>query len=117
MAKATVLSPLEDCKTLHYAHTSAVAVDDIILLNGRVLVAYADAAANASAQYLHTIPELEAAVTPTDVIVSGDIAYWDNTNNVFTKVTTSNTKCGVFRKAKASGIAVANLELNIAIAL
>jgi predicted RecA/RadA family phage recombinase len=41
----------------------------------------------------------------------GDLVYWDNTNKVFTKTATSNTKAGVAATAKASGTAVGRVKL------
>jgi len=41
----------------------------------------------------------------------GDTLYWDNTAKVFTKTTTSNTKCAVAAAAKASADVTASVRL------
>jgi predicted RecA/RadA family phage recombinase len=41
----------------------------------------------------------------------GDIVYWDDTNKVFTKTSTSNTKAGYVVTAKASGDTSAHVRL------
>lgn len=41
----------------------------------------------------------------------GDVVYWDNTAKVFTKTTTSNTKCGVVVSAKLSATATGRIKL------
>ena len=41
----------------------------------------------------------------------GDTIYWDNTNHVFTKTSTSNTKCALCVAAKGSSAAVGRIVL------
>lgn len=41
----------------------------------------------------------------------GDIVYWDDTNKVFTKTSTSNTKAGYVAAAKASGGTTGRIRL------
>lgn len=111
MSKATVLSPSHANKTIHLAHTAAVAADDVLLLNGRVLIAYSNHAANESGQWYFQCDEIEHAKAAV-AILAGQTAYWDNAASVFTNVVGTNTKCGVFRKAQLAGDASCNLRLD-----
>jgi len=110
MALASVVCMPQHLRTLNHTDASAQAVDTILLISGRVCVAYGDLAANEEGSYIYEASELEvptAAVT----IVAGETAYWDNGAQLFTNVVGTNTKCGMFRKAAASGDAIASMEL------
>lgn len=43
---------------------------------------------------------------------AGDVVYWDDTNKVFTKTSTSNTKCGYAVAAKLSGDTTGRINLS-----
>jgi predicted RecA/RadA family phage recombinase len=43
---------------------------------------------------------------------AGDVVYWDDTAKVFTKTTTSNTKCGYAVAAKLSADVVGRISLS-----
>jgi len=108
MALATITSG-HKYDALKHSHTAAIVAGTIMLLLSRVLVARNDSAANAANVFIHEadIEAPKAAVT----IVAGDTAYWDNTNNVFTNVVGTNTKCGMFTEAAATADAVAQIHL------
>jgi predicted RecA/RadA family phage recombinase len=80
-----------------------------ILNNSHVLIPLNTADAAASNAFVY---QAEITNAPTDTGAAwaiGDTIYWDNTNHVFTKTSTSNTKCGYALEAKASGDAVSGL--------
>ena len=106
-----VKSPSEHNRTIHYAHSAAVSTDDILLVNGRVLIAYADLAADEEGMYFIIADEVEAPKAAV-AIAAGDAAYWDNGASNFTNVVGTNTKCGMFRKAAVGGDANGNLRLD-----
>ncbi len=111
MAKATNLTDSLRTKTLKYTHTAAVAEDDIILLGGRVLIAFDDYLANAEGVYVHGGERVEAPKAAV-ALTSGETAYWDNGAANFTNVVGTNTKCGIFVEDKLGGDALCVLELD-----
>ncbi|MFQ5737142.1 MAG: DUF2190 family protein [Thermodesulfobacteriota bacterium] len=112
MATATNLTDSLRTKTLKYKHTAAVAINDIILLGGRVLIAIAAVLANAEGVYIHAAERVEMPKEAPLVITAGDTVYWDNTNAVITKTATANTKCGIAVEDAASADTVVVIELD-----
>lgn len=102
MAKAYNLADSVRTRTLKYKHSSAVAKDDVILLGGRVLVATGAFGANEEGVYIFAVSMLEVTTAASQAWTAGATIYWDNTNAVFTTVSTSNTKCGIAYEDKAS---------------
>ncbi len=116
MAKATVLCPTEKLDTLTNTPGAAVAVDDIVVINTRICVAYADVAAGAKGEFIHRAEEIEAPKAAV-AITEGDTAYWDSAANVFTNVVGLNTKCGMFLESALAGDATARLRLDNSVAV
>lgn len=112
MAKAKVRCSIGKVKTLQHTASGAIAVDDIVVVNGRVCVAYADIANGDSGQMIYQADEIDAPKASGVTIEAGDDAYWDNGNSVFTNVEGSNILCGIFRQGAGSSATECNLELN-----
>ena len=114
MAKATITSG-QDFDSLKMAAPAAVAAGDIVVIGGRVLVAYSDAAQNAQNVYVHEA-RLEAPKAAV-AIASGATLYWDAAANVFTTVAVGNTKCGMAIEPALAGDALVQIaftnEVNI----
>lgn len=98
-------------KTMNHTPGTLLAVDEIRLINGRVCVAFGDIAASEEGSVIYAAEDIEAPKAAV-AITEGETAYWDDTAKLFTNVLTSNTKCGIFRKAALSGDANARLELD-----
>lgn len=110
MPSATVRGPSHRIKTLVHAPAADASVDDVLLVNGNVLIAYGDIATGVDGEWIYAATDVEvskAAVT----ILEGQPAYWDDTAKLFTNVATANTLCGKFVKAAASGDALAYVDL------
>lgn len=94
MAKGTLIDSLENTRTLKYANASAVAMGDVVVVNGQVLVALGDYSAAAVGLYAYrgkvSLPKTVAQAQP-----AGSIIYWDATNGVTTTTATSNTRLGI----------------------
>lgn len=100
----------DNIRTLTRAAGTAIVADTIELIATRVTFAYADIAASAAGEMVYQADEIDvpkAAVT----IAAGETAYWDNAAGLFTNVVGTNTKCGMFLEAAASGDAAARMEL------
>ncbi|WP_167631571.1 DUF2190 family protein [Mariprofundus ferrooxydans] len=102
MAKVTTRPSINDVDYLKIAHTAAVAIDDIIVINGRVLVSLGDYAANEAGLYAYGADNITGPKEAPLVINPGDTLYWDATNAVLTKTATANTKCAICKEASAS---------------
>lgn len=87
-------------ESIKLAHTAAVAKGDIILANGRVLVALDDYAANADGIY--AIEALVEAPKAAVAIAAGATLYWDDTAKNVTTTVGTNTKCGYAIEAALS---------------
>lgn len=96
-----IVSPDYDSET--YAHSAITAAHTFYLINGRVLLALNDAAANADNVFVYEADDIRGVPKAAVAVAAFDPAYWDDTNKVFTNVATGNTKCGMFRVAAASG--------------
>lgn len=75
-----------------------------------IAIAVMDAAIGATVAALVT----GVADVPSDTGTAwsaGDIVYWDDTNKVFTKTTTSNTKAGYVTAAKLSAGTTGRIRL------
>lgn len=97
MANPTVTAirdSIGNCRTLKKAHTAAVVVGEIVVINGQVLVAVNAKAADAENAYIYR-GKIEAPKEAALAINVGDVVYWDATNEVVTKTATANTKMGV----------------------
>lgn len=102
---------LERITTVKYTHTSATVKDTMYLLNTRVMLAMNSADANALNIYM--IGGLVEYASDTGTAwAAGDKLYWDDTNKVFTKTSTSNTLCAMAYEAKASAAATATILLS-----
>ena len=105
----TVRGAMDQLVTIKYTHTAATVSDTIYLLGGRVMLAANSAAANVENVFLLRghIEHAKAAVAVT----GGATLYWDDTNKVFTTVSTGNTKAGFAMEAAASGDATVQMFL------
>jgi predicted RecA/RadA family phage recombinase len=107
---AEIRDSLSNARTGRHTHTAAVAAGDELLVNGSLVVAINDAAANAENVYAYRgrFSIAKAAVA----VAAFEAAYWDDTNKVVTNVATGNTRCGIFVEAAAAGDAEAVVNIN-----
>lgn len=89
-------------RTLIYAHSSSVEVNQVIVTSsGVVCIAVNAAAANVNNAYIYwgkvTLPKQ----FPLTIAV-GDRVYWDAVNGVITKTASGNTFCGICVEAAVS---------------
>jgi len=93
MATGTVIDSIQNIRTLKLAHTAAVALNEVIVSGGCVLIAVNAALINADNSYVYmgkvTLPK--AAPLAIDV---GDIVYWDVADGNLNKSSSGNTMCG-----------------------
>lgn len=111
MGTATVFTDMQHVKTMRHTPGSALSVDEVALINGRVCVAFADIAASEQGEVIYEADDVEMDVLSTDTFTEGDVVYWDNTNSRLTSTSTSNTKCGMALASKASGVATMRIQL------
>jgi len=111
MAQVTTRPAINDVDYLKIAHTAAVAEDDIIVINGRVLVALGTYAINEAGLYAYEAGNITAPKEAPLVINPGDTLYWDDTAKVFTKTATANTKSAICKEAAASADTTVVLDL------
>ena len=98
-------NPLE--VTAPYAVTAGAG----LLVGSLFGVAHSDAA-NGADVVIAIEGVFDLKTKTTDVAAQGAIAYWDNTNKEVTVTATSNTKIGVFTKAKVNGATTSLVRLN-----
>ncbi|MEW6115656.1 MAG: DUF2190 family protein [Nitrospirota bacterium] len=110
MATATILSGVNKSRTLRYKHNAAVAVNDVIVGNGHVLVALGDYAANAEGVYAFrsraSFPK-EAALAVT----AGDKMYWVAAAGNANKTAAGNTLMGIAVEDAAAADTTVTVEL------
>jgi predicted RecA/RadA family phage recombinase len=111
MPSAVVRCPSHRVKTLTHAPAAAATVDDILLVNGNVLIAYADIALGVDGEWIYEATDVEVPKVAATAITEGDAAYWDDSEGNFTNVSTDNTLCGKFTKAAASADTAAYIDL------
>lgn len=110
MAKAVLRGGLGELRTLKHAHTSAIEANDILVVNGQVLVACNDYEADEEGAYVFRGPVEFPKEAPL-VIATGDVCYYVAGNGNVNKTSTANTKVGTPRKAAASADTVVLIEL------
>lgn len=115
MATGQIRSQLEHTKTLKVAHTAAVAIGDIVVNNGQVLIAINAALISADNIFAYDCRKVEMPKAGGLAINPGDVVYWDATNSVINKTSSGNTKAGMCVEAAASADAtvIINLKPNI----
>lgn len=111
MPSAVVRCPSHRVKTLTHAPSADATVDDILLVNGNVLIAYADITATEDGEWIYEATDVEVPKVAATAITEGDAAYWDDTAKVFTNVVGTNTLCGKFTKAALAADTVAYVDL------
>ena len=114
MATAELLS--DEIKTFNDLAAADLEAGEISLINGLVCIAYAALASGAEGAFVYHGDMIEGPMAAV-AIDAPAVAYWDDTAKVFTTVTTSNTKCGVFTENRAGTESTAVLELDNSINL
>jgi predicted RecA/RadA family phage recombinase len=91
---------ITNLRTLQYANAAAVAGGDIIVVNGRALIAVnaTDAAADNAYVYMGKVSFTKQAGVAIDV---GELGYWDATNEYVNKTGAGNTAVGFCIEAAA----------------
>jgi predicted RecA/RadA family phage recombinase len=84
------------------AHTAAVAVKEILLLQSKVVMALNASDANAENIYVYRADAIRVPKTAGQAWAPGALIYWDNTAKSFTTTTTSNTLAGYIAAVAAS---------------
>lgn len=104
-----IVSPSERVKTVGLAHTAATTAKTPAVINAHAFIPLNTADADARNAFVYDA-EIDAAPAETGVAWAvGDKIYWDATNGVFTKTTTSNTLAGYVLEAKLAAAAVSGL--------
>lgn len=92
--------------------STAVAVGGIIAFSGMIgVAATAGETGEVIAVYIEKVWTVNAKTA--DVIVVGDVLYWDSTNKELTKTSTSNTKAGRAMSVKGAVAGTVNIKLNV----
>jgi predicted RecA/RadA family phage recombinase len=93
MPTGTVIDNIQNARTLKLAHTAAVALNEVIVSNGLVLIAVNAALINAENIYVYMGKVTLDKAAPL-VIGLGDIVYWDEADGNVNKSSSGNTMCG-----------------------
>lgn len=93
MALATARDSIENLRTVKYTHTAAVAVNEIIMVSGVVLIAVNAALANAANAYIYS-GKVEMPKNNSLVISEFDQLYWDAADSELNKSPAGNTLLG-----------------------
>lgn len=103
---------IQEGNVLSYtAGGTAVASGAVVLVGKRIGVALADIAANATGS-LSMEGVWQIAKLATDVIVQGDLLYWDAANSRLTSTAGANTLAGYAAAPAGNGIAIVNININ-----
>ena len=92
-----------------YTPTSDVAAGDVVVQGSMVGVANRDITANELGAL--TVDGVFDFTKGSDTITAGAKVYWDDTNNVATTTSTSNTYIGMAVAAAASGDATVRVKM------
>lgn len=104
-----IVSPSLRVKDIGFAHTAATVAKTPIVINTHAFIPLNTADADERNAFVYD-SEIDAAPAETGVAWAvGDKIYWDATNGVFTKTSTSNTLSGYVLEAKLSADAVSGL--------
>lgn len=104
-----IASPSELVKNVGFAHTAATTAKVPVVIATQAFIPLNTVDADERNAFVYE-SEIDNAPTDTGTAwVPGDALYWDATNGVFTKTSTSNTLCGHALQPKASGDAVSGL--------
>lgn len=110
MAKATITSG-QYYESLTLIATAAIALGDIVVINGRVLVALNTAAIGEKVAFAHEA-RIEAPKVAATAVGAGATMYWDATNQVFTPtVAVGLIKCGMAIAPAAAADALVQMTL------
>lgn len=93
MPTGTVIDSIQNARTLKLAHTAAVALNEVIVNSGLVLIAVNAALINADNSYVYTGKVTFPKAAPLAIDV-GDIVYWDVADGNINKSSSGNTMCG-----------------------
>lgn len=111
MATGIIQDTIQNIRTLVYAHSAAVVVNEVIVTSsGVVCVAINAAAANIDNAYMYLGKGNFPKEAPL-VIAPGDKVYWDATAGKVTKTAAGNTYCGVCVEAAASAATAVTILL------
>jgi len=111
MPTARLDSGFDDLDTLMHTPTIDTPVETVVVINGRVCVAYGTVKANTAGRFIFQAPEFQVPIAAVTV-VEGDGMFWDAGANLFTNVATGNIKCGYFLEPATAtdGVAAAKLD-------
>lgn len=112
MATATLRCATSRILTVEHAPAAAAVVGDILLVNGRVLVAYDDLAISEAGQWMIKADEMEVPKAAGEAWAAGDVVYWDDTAKAFTKTATANTKAGYVQEAALTAATLGIIALD-----
>ncbi len=93
MAVGNAMDAITNIRTIKYAHSTAVELNEIILNNGAVLVAVTAAAISTDNAYMYK-GKMSMPKTAALAIDQMDKVYWDDTAKEINKTPTANTECG-----------------------
>jgi predicted RecA/RadA family phage recombinase len=111
MATAIVRGGIDYSRTLKYAHTSAVAAGDVLVVNGNVVVANNAYAANAEGIYTFR-SRVEFPKEASLAINPGDKCYWVAGAGNVNKTSAGNTAIGICVEAALAADTVVLVELS-----
>jgi predicted RecA/RadA family phage recombinase len=91
---ATARDSSKNLRTLKHTHSAALAVGEVLIYNGQVLVACNASAADAENVFVYR-GRVELDKTAALAINPGDVVYWDDTAKEANKTASANTKAGI----------------------
>lgn len=110
MSTATIRDAITNTRTIKYAHTAAVAIGEIIMVNGVVLIAVNAALANADNAYIYS-GKVEVPKNTSLQIDQWDQVYWDVADDEVNKSPAGNTLLSYCLEDAASSAATVVIML------
>ena len=102
MAKQAI--EIQDGDSINYVAAGAIAIGDVVVFEASIGIANDDAVLGDTISVSLT-KAWEMTAATADVIVVGNILYWDAGNSVLTTVSTANTLAGRAISAKEAAVA------------
>ncbi len=93
METGTLIDSAPNARTIKYAHSAAVVLNEVIVNNGAVLIAINAAAISVDNAYVYK-GKVEMPKTAALAIDEHDKVYWDASAGEINKTAAGNTQCG-----------------------
>lgn len=95
MAKAKIYCSTNRIKTLKAAPNADVQVDDLVVINNLLTIAYANTKQNTVGEFVYAADEVALPKATGSAINAGALLYWDADTSKVTTTVGSNKKIGI----------------------